>query len=286
MLPYLRLLRPHQWLKNVFVLMGLVFAHAWGKALLVHEVALAFVAFCLMSSAVYVVNDWRDREADAQHPEKRHRPLASGAVNPTVAALLAALCAFVAGVLAAQVGPTLLLIVLLYAAINLGYSFGLKHQVLIDVWLIAAGFMLRLLAGTTGVGIPPSKWLLLTGLFVTLFLGFTKRRAELSRESAQGKGHGRRVLKHYNVALLDKFIGVSAAGTAMTYSLYTLAPETVARQGEGLVYTVPLVLFGLFRYLYRVHAGAGEDTARDVLRDPQLIAVGLGWLALVLWTTV
>ncbi|MDL2339334.1 MAG: UbiA prenyltransferase family protein, partial [Pseudomonadota bacterium] len=175
--PLLALMRPHQWLKNVFVFAGLVFSQSWHDADRVAHVLSAFGAFCLISSAVYIVNDWRDRASDALHPTKRLRPLASGEVSPTAAFALAAF--LLAGGIALIEGQrTLLGLVGLYVASNLAYSWRLKRVPVVDVSIIALGFMLRLLAGTVGVGIPPSRWLILTGIFAALFLGFSKRRAE------------------------------------------------------------------------------------------------------------
>ena len=168
--PLIRLMRPHQWLKNVFVFAGLLFSQAWHNGPLVERVLYAFLAFCCFSSLVYILNDWRDRASDAQHPTKRLRPLASGAVSASQALMLAA-ALLIAGIALAWGSRALLLILALYVALNLAYSWRLKHVPVVDVSIIASGFMLRLLAGTMAVGIPPSRWLLLTGLFIALFLG-------------------------------------------------------------------------------------------------------------------
>ncbi|MEJ2059967.1 MAG: decaprenyl-phosphate phosphoribosyltransferase, partial [Gammaproteobacteria bacterium] len=154
----------------------------------------------------------------------------------------------------------------------------------LDVFIIAAGFMLRILAGTLGVGIPPSQWLLLTGLMLTLFLGFAKRRAELIETGDSDKAQ-REVLAHYSPPLLDKMIGITATGTIMSYGLYTVSPETVQIQGTAnLIYTVPFVMYGIFRYIYLLHGqGRGQDTARDLLRDPHILVTVLLWLVTVVW---
>ena len=282
--PYLKLLRPHQWVKNGFVFVGLIFGEAFSDLALLGQVALAALAFSLAASSIYVINDLADREKDRLHPVKRHRPLAAGTVNVTQALLLAGACLFGALMLAHTVSLAVLLIVAAYAAINVGYSMGLKHVVVLDVFIIAAGFMLRLLAGTLGVGIDPSHWLLLCGLMLTLFLGFAKRRAELAAMSGKGGSH-RKVLDDYDPALLDQFITVCAGATVVSYSLYTVSPETVALHGTtDLMVTVPFVVYGMFRYLFLLHRrGGGGDPAAELLRDRHLLLAFGGWLGTVLF---
>lgn len=270
-------MRPHQWLKNGFVFAGLVFSQSWQDAPLALRVLDAFAAFCCISSLVYIINDWHDRASDALHPAKQHRPLASGAVSGPLALLLA-LALLAGGVLLAGGNRALLLLLALYALQNLAYSWRLKQVPVVDVSIIASGFMLRLLAGTVAVGIPPSRWLLLTGVFVALFLGFSKRKAEsFHDESSQ-----RAVLAHYPAALLDTFMATAMTATLITYSLFATSPEAQLQHGERLLYTVPVVIFAMLRYTYQVHRGRGEDVARDLLRDPWIVAAGLGWLAIFL----
>ena len=271
-------MRPHQWLKNLFVFAGLAFSHSWLNAnsgLLLPRVLLAFAAFCCASSMVYILNDWHDRRIDALHPTKCRRPLASGAVTVPVAAALAALL-LLAGVGLAWGSPVLLALLALYVGLNVAYSAYLKRVPVVDVSIIASGFMLRLLAGTVAVGIAPSRWLLLTGIFVALFLGFSKRRAEMHHSaSAQ-----RAVLAHYTPALLDTFMAVTMTATLTTYSLFATSVEAQLQHGERLLYTVPVVIFGMLRYTYQVHRGLGEDVARDLLRDPWILGAGLLWVAI------
>lgn len=273
----MRLMRPHQWLKNGFVFAGLVFSQHWDDTRLDFRVLLAFAAFCCASSMVYIVNDWHDRASDALHPVKKRRPLASGAVSGR-AALVLALGLLAAGVLLAAGNQVLLVLLGLYVALNLAYSWRLKQVPVVDVSIIAAGFMLRLLAGTVAVGIPPSRWLLLTGIFLTLFLGFCKRKAE----SFQDADSQRAVLAHYTPALLDTFIAVTMTASLTTYSLFATTPEAQLQHGQRLLYTVPVVIFGLLRYTYQVHRGQGEDVARDLFRDPWMLAAGCLWLLIFL----
>jgi len=276
------LLRPHQWLKNGFVFVGLLFGHAWHDSDKLHMALLAALAFCLVSSAVYVFNDLADREADRLHPRKRQRPLAAGSVSVQAAVILAVALLVGGGLAAWAASPMVLTIVSLYLILNLAYSVRLKRVVILDVFVIAAGFMLRLLAGTLGLGIPPSSWLLLTGLMVTLFLGFTKRHAELM---GTDDAPARAVLRMYSRPMLELMIGVCASGVVVFYGLYTMSPETVAvHHTDRLVWTLPFVLYGLFRYLYfTFNTDAGEDPARDLLRDPHLLVTLLGWVALTAW---
>lgn len=279
---WLKLLRPHQWLKSGFVFVGLLFGHAWNDPQLVGQVLLAAAAFSLAASAVYVGNDLVDREQDRRHPQKKSRPLASGAISVGAALGVGTCCLAAAAILAWLASPTVLAIVVAYLLLNVGYTLGLKHVVLLDVFIISAGFMLRLLAGTLGVGIAPSHWLLLCGLMVTLFLGFAKRRAELMALDDGAAGH-RQVLEEYDPALLDKLIGVCAASTIVSYSLYTVSADTQALHGTGyLVATVPFVVYGMFRYLYRLHCqSGGGDPAVDLLTDRHLLAAAGGWLLAV-----
>ncbi|MDB5743948.1 MAG: UbiA prenyltransferase [Polaromonas sp.] len=268
-----RLMRPHQWVKNMFVFAGLVFSERWGSTALVLQVLQVFAAFCCASSLVYILNDWHDRASDALHPVKYKRPLASGTVTAAAALLLAAVL-LAAGVALAAGNPTLCLLLALYVTLNVAYSWRLKQVPVVDVSIIASGFMLRLLAGTVAVGIPPSRWLLLTGIFLTLYLGFCKRKAESFQEEATQRA----VMAHYPPALIDTFIATTMTATLATYSLFATSPEAQMQHSERLLYTVPVVVFGLLRYTYQVHRGRGEDVARDLLRDGWLLGAGALWL--------
>jgi decaprenyl-phosphate phosphoribosyltransferase len=271
------LMRPHQWLKNAFVFAGLMFSESWSNGPLALTVLNAFAAFCCFSSLVYILNDWHDRSADARHPVKRDRPLASGAVSPAAALTLAAVLLAVGLGLAAG-NVKLLALLGLYLALNLAYSWRLKHVPVVDVTIIASGFMLRLLAGTLAVGIPPSRWLLLAGLFVALFLGFSKRKAESIHDQADQRA----VLEHYPPALLDIFMAVTMTASLMTYGLFAASADAQRQHGERLLYTVPIVVFAMLRYAYQVHRGRGEDVSRDLLRDPWILGALAVWLAVFL----
>ncbi len=272
-------MRPHQWVKNLFVFTGLLFGHAWGDKTLVVEVVMVFASFCLISSAIYTVNDIVDLEQDRNHPKKCRRPLVTGTVSVPVALILALLLGSLGLILAYAASTMVLGLLLGYALMNIAYSLWLKHVVILDVFIIAAGFMLRILAGTLGVGIPPSQWLLLCGLMVTLFLGFTKRRAEIIALTDDKASH-RKVLEDYSPVLLDKMIGITAAGLIMSYSLYTMNAETILIHGtSNLIYTVPFVMYGVFRYIYLLHhQSLGGDPSHDLVRDPHIFVVVGAWL--------
>jgi 4-hydroxybenzoate polyprenyltransferase len=280
----LQLLRPHHWVKNGFVLAGLLFGHAWDEPGYVAAAIAATLAFCLASSAVYAFNDARDAERDREHPDKNGRPVARGAISSAAAHGIAVVLAAAALGIAARTGWQVAATAGAYLALNAAYSLGLKHVPVLDVFAIAAGFMLRLLAGTWGIGIEPSRWLLACGFLLTLFLGFAKRRAELER-LADDAGQHRAVLESYTLAFLDKAVFACVVGMVVTYGLYTVSAETVALHGtEQLIWTLPWVLLGSFRYLFRLHfRGGGGDPTLELLRDPLLAASALGWVATVAW---
>jgi 4-hydroxybenzoate polyprenyltransferase len=244
----------------------------------------ATLAFCLASGAVYAFNDARDAAQDRDHPDKRGRPVARGAISAAEATGLSMITAAAALALAAWTGWKVAAFVAVYLALSAAYSLRLKRVPVLDVVVIAAGFMLRLLAGTTGIGIDPSNWLLACGFLLTLFLGFAKRRAEIGR-LAEGAGLHRPVLEDYSTGFLDKAILVCAAGMVAAYAWYSLAAETALIHGTGrLILTVPWVLLGTLRYLYRLRfRGGGGDPAEELLRDPVLAAAVIGWIATVLW---
>ncbi len=281
------LLRPQQWLKNGFVLIGLIFSHGWSDLALVFAVGVGFVAFCFASSAVYVLNDYHDRAADALHPTKRHRALASGRVSLSTARVLIAVlfCAALGLPLACGLWPVALAVAG-YLALNIAYTLSLKHKVLVDVFCIAAGFMIRLACGTYAVGIIPSRWMLLCSFMLTLFLGFAKRRAEIvsapEGESVE-TGRTRTVLQHYSPHLLDILVAITASATLLAYGLYTVDAETAAMHGtQHLIITLPIVTFGVFRYIHLLYrGGSGEEPGRDLLADKQIRIAVLVWVAVV-----
>jgi 4-hydroxybenzoate polyprenyltransferase len=277
-------LRPQQWTKNAFVLIGTLFGHRWERDEIV-AASIAFAAFCLASSAVYVYNDWCDRDRDRLHPTKRLRPIAAGRLRGPAIAVLGLSCAAAAYALALVLGPVMVFLVSGYFGLNVVYTLWLKHVVIADVFAIAGGFQLRLLAGTTGLGIPPSHWLLLCGFALTLLLALGKRRGELE---GVGQGGGtRRVLDAYSEPVLDQLLGICATLVLAAYGLYTISPDTAAEHGATeLPYTIPIVTYGVFRYLIVLRGGNGStdgDPSRLLLADRQLQATAIAWLAAVVW---
>jgi len=278
-----RSLRPAQWAKNAFVLAPVVFAHRLEQGGPLLSAALAFVSFCAASSAVYLLNDLADREEDRRHPLKRDRPIASGALPVSVAALAAALLVAAAALLAARLGATFATVLGGYVALMVLYTLRLKTLVILDVMALAAGFVLRVLGGAAAVEVEVSGWLLLTTTFVALFLGFSKRRHELAllAEAAAGQ---RRVLDHYSPVFLDQMINVTTASTVLAYALYAASPDTAEKLGTPhLVWTVPFVLYGIFRFLYLLYQRPeARNPTEAILFDLPFLANGAAWGVLVL----
>jgi 4-hydroxybenzoate polyprenyltransferase len=275
-------IRPRQWVKNVFVLAALVFSRQLLDVALLLRVGGGFLAFCAAASATYLFNDLVDIAHDREHPIKRERPLASGRMSPRLAQLACAALAIGAIGLAAALDLAFLGIILLYLTLNTLYSIWLKHVVILDVMIIASGFVLRVLAGTTLAGVAPSDWLILCTIMLSLFLGFSKRRSEVAVVGERAASH-RRVLADYSVQFLDQMNSVACAGTIMSYALYTLSSETIERFGTRyLVATVPFVLYGVFRYLYLIHQRSlGGSPAHALMGDWPMRLNAVAWLLTV-----
>ena len=289
----LQALRPHQWVKNVFVLAALVFrmaeVHAAPSERLgdLRKVLFAFFAFCLAASAMYLVNDVVDVESDRRHPTKRLRPVAAGRVRVPAALGLAAACflgALGLSWLASTSRGNVTLVVAGYMALNLLYSTRLKHVAILDAFCIASGFILRVVAGGFAAQAPLSHWVILCTLFLALFLALCKRRAEIDL-LGDGRGEHRRILLEYTPVFLDQSVTVLAACTILTYTMYTVSYETADKFGDenGLVLTVPFVVFGLFRYLLLVSTQRGGGNPTRVLLGGDAIFVlnCLAWLGTV-----
>lgn len=279
---YAAALRPRQWVKNVFVLAALVFA---GRLTDPHGVALAlggFAIFCMLSSAVYLVNDVRDRDADRLHPVKRGRPIAAGEISPAAASGLSVVLAVAALVAAFRMDPGFGKVASGYFVLNLAYSFGLKRVVILDVMIVATGFLLRAWAGALVLDVAISRWLVLCTGLIALFLGFVKRRQEIA---ALGGGEATRpILREYSLPFLDQMIGVVTGATVVAYSLYAFSPEVAQKLGtQHMGLTIPFVLFGIFRYLYLVHQrGEGENPTAIMLKDvPLMLDVALWGVAVL-----
>jgi len=277
-------MRPHQWTKNVFVLAPLVFAQALSDSGSVKRAGLAFVAFCLASSSVYLVNDIRDRKEDRNHPLKQHRPFAAGKIPVPVGVAAAAMLALGSLLIANHLDSSVLGVVSLYLFLNVLYTSGLKQVVILDVLIISVGFVLRVLGGGRAIGVEVSAWLLMCTIFVSLLLALSKRRHELIL-MADEAAEQRRVLGQYSAPFLDQMVNVVTASSVLSYALYAVAPETIERfGGTELVYTIPFVLYGIFRYLFLIYQkSTRRNPTEALLRDAPFLINLLLWAAAVLW---
>lgn len=267
----LTLMRPKQWVKNTFVLAPLLFAGEFLLAASLERSLVAMLIFCLASSAVYIVNDLRDIERDRRHPVKaQKRPLASGQVSIFSAlVLLAVLYSVLAG--AWWVAPAVAYVAFLYIGLNIAYSWVLKHKPVWDIFTIAIGFVLRVYAGAMALSVPVSSWMFVTTLCLALYLAALKRRQEILSSGADG----REVLEFYTPALIERYAEMAATGALLFYSLFVLTAR------PELVLSIPLVLFGLYRYWFLVEsASAGESPTDTLLGDWQLLACGATWALL------
>ena len=275
-------LRPGQWTKNLLLFAGLVFGGRLLDPAAIAAAALAFAVFCALSSAGYLFNDVRDRDADRRHPLKQSRPIASGELASTTALLAAGVLAAAGLAAAALIAPAFALVAAAYGALLVLYSVALKNIVIIDVLVIAGGFVLRAIGGAVAVRVPFSAWLLVCTTLLALFLGLSKRRHELMLLGDAAVDH-RRILHEYSPYLLDQMIAVVTASTLIAYTFYAISAETAARLGTPrLGLTIPFVLYGIFRYLYLVHQkhGGGSPAAMLLTDRPLLACVGL-WIGTV-----
>jgi 4-hydroxybenzoate polyprenyltransferase len=272
----IKLMRPSHWLKNAFVFAPLVYSKTLLQIDHIVPAVFAFFAFCFVSSSVYIMNDIADRKADAEHPKKRHRPIASGRVSVRAAVIQMLLVIGVAVAFILMLPWKAMVFIVVYAVLNFGYSFGLKHVVLIDIFIIAAGFMLRVLTGGYAIEVAVSSWLIICTLFLSLFLGVAKRRSEINNLK---RGESRKVLDDYTPELVRLIMNVSVAGSIMSYALYTISDHVIEYfHTDRLIYTVPIVMYGIFRYLYLDEKQqTAENPVSVVARDPSLIATGVVW---------
>jgi 4-hydroxybenzoate polyprenyltransferase len=261
-----------------------IFAQRMIDAASLTRVALGVLSFCLLASAVYLGNDIADREKDRAHPEKSRRPIASGEVPIIIAGITGALLVIASFAIGRFLGPLFLACIASYLVLQLLYTTMLKHMVVLDVFAIATGFVIRVVAGAEAIEVPISNWLYLCTMLLSLFLALAKRRAELSL-LAQDAGKHRKILEEYSIGLVDQLITIVAGCTVLAYALYTLAADTIQKFGtDKLKFTVPLVLFGLFRYLYLVHKqGEGGKPEKVLFRDRPTQVNLLCYLAVVIW---
>ena len=277
----LKTMRPKQWPKNVFIFTALVFVEKLFTPSPLLKTIAAFTLFCLMSSTVYLINDVADIEKDRQHPTKRLRPLASGQLKPSVAIAAAVLIPLVTLPLSFLLAPYFGLIVLAYLLTMIFYSFVLKNMVILDVLTVAAGFVLRAVAGAVVISVPISPWLYVCTTLLALFIGISRRRHELVLLAENANEH-RASLNEYSLPLLDQMIAVVTSATIIAYSLYTFSAPNLP-PNHAMMLTIPFVLYGLFRYLYLIHVENKGGTPEEIfLSDlPMMMALGLWALAVI-----
>jgi len=266
-------MRPHQWTKNLACFAGLFFGAKALDVIAVLQSVIGFTAFCFASSFVYVINDITDHEKDRAHPIKKQRPLPSGKIGIHGALCTASLCLFAALIASSAANNSVMSLTAVYILLNIGYSLSLRNVVVLDVMLISFGFIMRILVGTESIHVIASAWILLCAFFLSLFLGFGKRRAELSRWSDIST-QSRTLLSEYSVAMLDRFCNIFATLSIASYALFTVT----SRPDRSLLITCPPVVFGLLRYLYLIEIrDAGESPDIVLLRDKPLQAAIIVW---------
>jgi 4-hydroxybenzoate polyprenyltransferase len=270
--------RSHQWLKNLFVLAPLLFGRRLGDPRAIGQACLACFCFCLLSSALYILNDILDARVDRAHPEKRHRPIAAGTLPVKTALLAACLLLGLGFALLSLTGWKSLLFAIIYFAITLAYCFGLKRAVILDAMMIAGGFVLRVLSGAAAVEVEPSHWLIVCAFLLALYLAFAKRRQELMLLNGSAVEH-RHVLARYSVPYLDQVTTLVACAAIICYALYTVAPDTVARfNTEQLIYGTVFVVYGVLRYMALTQTPVnGGDPSRVLVRDKPLLLAAVAW---------
>jgi 4-hydroxybenzoate polyprenyltransferase len=278
LLNYLKLIRVRQWIKNVFVFVPLLFSHNLFEREYFLTTLFAFFVFSLASSAIYVINDLIDIEADRAHPLKKNRPLPSGDITKPRAIITFIVILILIGVLIPSFNYNYIFCVAAFIVLNVLYTFYFKHIVILDVFSIAAGFTLRVLAGAFVINVPISSWLILTTMFISLFLGVMKRHSELTLTPEIENSSSRKVLSDYSLNFADQMATVAAAGVIICYALYTVANRTVSVfNTENLIYTTPFVVFGIFRYMYLEYmSSGGENTTKIIATDfPMIVTVVL-----------
>jgi len=272
-------MRPDQWIKNFLVFAALLFSKNLLSLSKNIEAIIGFTIFCMITGCAYMINDLVDLEKDKLHSVKSRRPLASGKLKKDTAIKIVVLVCLASLFSAFYMNILFGIIILAYFLLNIGYSIYLKNIVIIDVVSIAAGFVLRVLGGAVIISVVASQWLILCTILLSLFLGFSKRRHELVLLEDSATSH-RKVLEHYSPYLLDQMIAVVTASTLICYALYTMSKDTIEKLGTSkLIYTIPFVLYGIFRYLYLVHQkeDGGSPTEIMFTDKPMIINICL-WI--------
>lgn len=276
-------LRPQQWVKNGFIFAALIFSQSLTRWDRCREVLLAALVFCVVSSATYVLNDILDAPEDRHHPLKKIRPIASGQISRTTAVFVGAILGALGLIAAWRLNSSFFGIVVAYLAINVLYSTFLKRIALVDVFVVAAGFLLRVVAGGLVIRVPISPWLIVCTTLLALFIALSKRRHELVLLGKRAADH-RAILADYSPYFLDQLISIVTASTVVSYALYTLSPDVQSKfPGKRLEMTIPFVLFGIFRYLHLIHHhDQGGNPTKSLFTDPVLLSVVLLWAASVI----
>ncbi len=277
--PLLKSLRPHQWIKNGFVLLPLVFAKQLFHLESLLRGLAAAVLFCTLAGATYVINDLADLEADQAHPAKKRRPLASGALSTRAAKWMAVVLIGLALLWGCILGRDFLYVLLIYLLVQLGYNFKLKEVVILDIFCVSAGFFLRIVGGGVAVNVTISNWLIICTISIAMFLTLGKRRSELTLLGSETARLHRKVFASYSPHFLDQMINIITAITLLSYMLYCISPETIAKfHTTHLIYSFPFVLYGIFRYLYLIYQRQqGDSPGRVLISDRPLLLSVLLW---------
>jgi 4-hydroxybenzoate polyprenyltransferase len=271
-------MRPHQWVKNLFVFVPLLFGKRLTDMFAIGNSVLAFSAFCLMASALYIFNDWIDAEEDRNHPEKCNRPISSGALSVPIALSFAIFLGIFAFGLAAFIGMKFFLISGLYVILTLSYCLSLKRKIVLDAMTISAGFVIRIVGGAIAISVMPSHWLIVCAFLLALFLTFTKRRQELLTLTTHAGEH-RKVLDEYSIPYLGQVNNILIGASIVCYALYTVAPETIEKfNTDGLIYGTAFVIYGMLRYMMLIeNPKYGGNPSQVLIQDKPLLITVLGW---------
>ena len=281
---FIKLLRPQQWIKNGFVFIPFLFAGKMPDVAPLTKGMIVFVAFCLTASSIYILNDLSDLDFDKAHPEKKDRPLASGKISINLAVCIMLFLASCSVVISSLLSKEIAFIIVLYVISNIFYSLYFKNIVIIDIFFIAFGFLLRVAAGVYATNVPPSSWIVIMAMALSLLLAVGKRRADLLSSDSNLKNH-RKVLHLYSIQTIDQMIVILVALIIITFSLYAVSDYAVLRFGsEALVLTVPIVIYGLFRYLYIINdEKVTGDPTKILLSDYHMSLCVLSWLLACAW---
>lgn len=276
-------MRPRQWTKNLLVFAALIFSQNLNNLPMVSETTIAFILFCFLSGSVYTLNDLLDIKQDRTHPKKSQRPLASGKLKPPVAIISGSILVVLSLANAFWLNTNFGFIALGYFILQIAYSTALKHVVILDVLAVSIGFVLRAIAGAEVINVPISSWLLVCTILLALFLSLGKRRHEIILLENNATDH-RKILLEYSPALLDQMISVVTASTVVSYALYTMAAETINKfHTDNLKYTIPFVLYGIFRYLYLIHQKSEGGSPEKILLNDRPLLINIILYLLTVW---